>query len=169
MHYRPRIPKTLLSDLRDGLIIGSACEAGELIRAIVAGKDDAELEAIANFYDYLEIQPIHNNDFLVRSDDFPNITNDDDLININLKVAALAKKLGKPLVATTDAHFLNPEDSICRAVLMHSKGYTDADIQPPLYLRTTQEMFDEFKYLDEATAYEAIVTNPNKIADSVEF
>lgn len=169
MHYRPRIPKTLLSELRDGLIIGSACEAGELIRAIVAGKDDAELEAIANFYDYLEIQPIHNNDFLVRSEDFPNITNDDDLININLKVAALAKKLGKPLVATTDAHFLNPEDSICRAVLMHSKGYPDADLQPPLYLRTTQEMFDEFKYLDEATAYEAIVTNPNKIAESVEF
>ncbi len=169
MHYRPRIPKTLLSDLRDGLIIGSACEAGELIRAIVAGKDDAELEAIANFYDYLEIQPIHNNDFLVRSEDFPNITNDDDLKNINLKVAALAKKLGKPLVATTDAHFLNPEDSICRAVLMHSKGYPDADLQPPLYLRTTQEMFAEFDYLDEATAYEAIVTNPNKIAESVEF
>lgn len=169
MHYRPRIPKTLLSDLRDGLIIGSACEAGELIRAIVAGKDDAELETIANFYDYLEIQPIHNNDFLVRSEDFPNITTDDDLININLKVAALAKKLGKPLVATTDAHFLNKEDYICRAVLMHSKGYPDADDQPPLYLRTTQEMFDEFKYLDEATAYEAIVTNPNKIADSIEF
>lgn len=169
MYYRPRIPKALLSELRDGLIIGSACEAGELIRAIVAGKSDAELEEVANFYDYLEIQPIHNNDFLVRSEDFPNITTDEDLININLKVAELAKKLNKPLVATTDAHFLNPEDSICRAVLMHSKGYEDADKQPPLYLRTTDEMFDEFQYLDKETAYEAIVTNPNKIADSVEF
>ncbi len=169
MYYRPRIPKNLLSELRDGLIIGSACEAGELIRAIVAGKSDAELENIANFYDYLEIQPIHNNDFLVRSEDFPNINSDDDLKNINLKVAALAEKLNKPLVATTDAHFLNPEDSICRAVLMHSKGYTDADKQPPLYLRTTEEMFKEFDYLDEKTAYDAIITNPNKIADSVEF
>lgn len=169
MHYRPRIPKSLLSELRDGLIIGSACEAGELIRAIVAGKDDAELEDIANFYDYLEIQPIHNNDFLVRSEDFPTITSDEDLRNINRKVAAVAKKLGKPLVATTDAHFLEPEDSICRAILMQSKGYADAELQPPLYLRTTQEMFAEFDYLDEATAYEAIVTNPNKIAESVEF
>lgn len=102
MHYRPRIPKSLLRDLRDGLIIGSACEAGELIRAIVAGKDDSVLEDIANFYDYLEIQPIHNNDFLIRSDDFPSITNDDDLRNINRKVAQLAKKLGKPLVNPTE-------------------------------------------------------------------
>ncbi|MBQ7723171.1 MAG: PolC-type DNA polymerase III, partial [Selenomonadaceae bacterium] len=137
--------------------------------AIVAGKDDSELETIANFYDYLEIQPIHNNDFLVRSEDFPNIKSDDDLRDINRKVVALAKKLGKPIVATTDAHFLNPENKICRAVLMHSKGYSDADLQPPLYLRTTDEMFAEFDYLDEATAYEAIVTNPNKIADAVEF
>ncbi|MBR6712308.1 MAG: PolC-type DNA polymerase III [Selenomonadaceae bacterium] len=168
MHYRPRIPKSLLSDMREGLIIGSACEAGELIRAITAGKDDTELEVIAKFYDYLEIQPIHNNDFLIRSDDFPTITDDEDLRNINRKVAELAKRLGKPLVATTDAHFLNKEDSICRAVLMHSKGYADADKQPPLYLRTTEEMFAEFDYLDEATAYEAIITNPNKIAESVE-
>ncbi len=169
MHYRPRIPKTLLAELRDGLIIGSACEAGEVIRAIVAGKSDAELEQIAAFYDYLEIQPIHNNDFLIRSEDFPTIKDDEDLRNINRKVAALAKKLNTPLVATTDAHFLNSEDSIYRAVLMHSKGYTDAELQPPLYLRTTEEMFAEFDYLDEQTAYDAIVTNPNKIADSVEF
>ncbi len=169
MYYRPRIPKTLLSELREGLIIGSACEAGELIRAIVAGKDDAELEDIANFYDYLEIQPIGNNDFLIRSEDFPNITTDEDLRNINRKVVELAKKLGKLIVATTDAHFLNKDDWICRAVIMHNKNYADADLQPPLYLRTTQEMFAEFDYLDEATAYEAIVTNPNKIADSVEF
>ena len=144
MHYRPRIPKNLLAEMRDGLIIGSACEAGELIRAIVAGKSEEEIESIANFYDYLEIQPFKNNDFLRRSEDFPNITSDDDLKNINMKVAALAKKLNKPLVATTDAHFLNKEDSICRAVLMHNKGYDDADKQPPLYLRTTEEMFKEF-------------------------
>ena len=169
MYYRPRIPKSLLNDLRDGLIIGSACEAGELIRAIVAGKDDSELEEIANFYDYLEIQPIQNNRFLINSEEFPNITNDEDLRNINLKVVELAKKLGKPIVATTDAHFLNREDYICRAVLMASKGYEDADDQPPLYLRTTNEMFEEFDYLDDETAYEAIVTNPNKIAESVEF
>ena len=169
MYYRPRIPKKILSELREGLIIGSACEAGELIRAIVAGKSDEELEEIAAFYDYLEIQPIHNNDFLVRSEDFPNITTDEDLRDINRKVAALAKKIGKPLVATTDAHFLEPKDSICRAVLMASKGYTDAENQPPLYLRTTDEMFAEFDYLDEQTAYDAIVTNPNKIAESVEF
>ena len=168
MYYRPRIPKKILAQLREGLIIGSACEAGEVIRAIVAGKTDSELEEIAAFYDYLEIQPIGNNAFLVRSEDFPNIKTDDDLRSINLKVAALAKKLGKPLIATTDAHFLNPEDSICRAVLMASKGYPDADNQPPLYLRTTDEMFAEFDYLDEATAYEAIVTNPNKIADACE-
>ena len=166
MYYRPRIPKELLSELRDGLIIGSACEAGELIRAIVAGKSDAELEEIANFYDYLEIQPIQNNAFLVRSENFPNVTGDEDLRNINRKVAALAKKLGKPLVATTDAHFLEPNDAICRAVLMGS--FADAENQPPLYLRTTDEMFAEFDYLDRATAYEAIVTNPNKIAESVE-
>ena len=169
MYYRPRIPKSLLAELRDGLIIGSACEAGELIRAIVADKSDAEIETIANFYDYLEIQPIHNNDFLVRSEDFPNITTDEDLRDINRKIAALAKKLGKPLVATTDAHFLNPEDAICRAVLLASKSFDDADKQPPLFLRTTDELLKEFDYLDAQTAYAAVVTNPNQIADSVEF
>ncbi|MCR5833646.1 MAG: PolC-type DNA polymerase III [Selenomonadaceae bacterium] len=168
MYYQPRIPKDILAEMREGLIIGSACEAGEVIRAIVAGKSDEELEKIADFYDYLEIQPIHNNDFLVRSADFPNVNSDEDLRDINRKVAALAKKLGKPLVATTDAHFLNSNDSICRAVLMAGKGYKDAELQPPLYLRTTDEMFAEFDYLDEATAYDAIVTNPNKIAESVE-
>ena len=169
MYYRPRIPKSLLAELRDGLIIGSACEAGELIRAITAGKSDDEIEDIANFYDYLEIQPIHNNDFLVRSENFPNITTDEDLRDINRKVAALAKKLGKPLVATTDAHFLNPEDAICRKVLLASKSFDDADKQPPLYLRTTDELLREFDYLDAQIAYDAVVTNPNKIADTVEF
>ena len=163
-----RIPKSILSKYREGLIIGSACEAGELIRAIVGGKSEQEIEEIASFYDYLEIQPIHNNDFLKRSNDFPLVNTDDDLIDINLKVANLAKKLGKPLIATCDAHFMNPEDSIYRAILMKSKGYKDADIQPPLYLRTTEEMLKEFDYLGEELAYEAVVTNPNKIAEQVE-
>lgn len=166
--HTPRIPKTLLAELREGLIIGSACEAGELIRAIVAEKSDEEIEAIANFYDYLEIQPYHNNDFLVRSKDFPNINSDEDLIAINRRVADLAKKLGKPLVATCDAHFLNAEDSIYRAILMHGKGFDDAEIQPPLYLRTTEEMLREFSYLDEKLAFEAVVTNPRMIANSIE-
>ena len=165
----PRIPKNILSEMREGLIIGSACEAGELIRSIVAGKSDTELEEIANFYDYLEIQPFHNNDFLIRSKDFPNINSDEDLININKKVAELAQKLNKPLVATCDVHFLNPNDSIYRAILMNGKGFTDAELQPPLYLRTTEEMLKEFYYLDEKIAYDAVVTNPNKIAESVEI
>ncbi|MBR1728789.1 MAG: PolC-type DNA polymerase III [Selenomonadaceae bacterium] len=164
-----RIPKKILSQYREGLIIGSACEAGELIRAIVAEKSDEEIEEIANFYDYLEIQPIHNNDFLKRSEDFPNVNTDDDLININLKVAELAKKLNKPLVATCDAHFMNKEDYIYRAILMQSKGYKDADKQPPLYLRTTEEMLKEFDYLGEELAKEAVIINPNKIADQVEI
>ena len=163
-----RIPKSILTKYRKGLIIGSACEAGELIRAIIGDKSEEEIEEIANFYDYLEIQPIHNNDFLKRSPDFPNVNTDDDLRNINLKVAELAKKLNKPLVATCDAHFMNPEDSIYRAILMQSKGYKDADLQPPLYLRTTEEMLKEFDYLGEELAYEAVVTNPNKIAEMVE-
>ena len=169
MKYTPRIPKNLLKNFREGLIIGSACEAGELIRAIVEGKTEAEIEEIANFYDYLEIQPYHNNDFLVRSEEFPNIKTDEDLIDINKKVAALAQKLNKPLVATCDAHFLNKDDGIYRAIMMTGKGFKDAKIQPPLYLRTTDEMLKEFDYLDSATAYAAVVTNPNKIAESVEF
>ncbi|MBR2519758.1 MAG: PolC-type DNA polymerase III [Selenomonadaceae bacterium] len=171
MYYRPRIPKSLLAEMREGLIIGSACEAGELIQAIVAEKSDAEIEEIANFYDYLEIQPFRNNDFMIRSERFPNINGDEDLRDINRKVAALAKKLGKPLVATTDAHFLNPEDAICRSVLMAGKKFSDVHIdkQPPLFLRTTEEMLKEFDYLGAETAYEAVVTNPNKIADEVEF
>ncbi len=168
LKHRPRIPKKFLAENREGLIIGSACESGELIRAIVDEKSDAEIEAVAQFYDYLEIQPYHNNDFLKRSESFPNVNTDEDLININRRVAELAQKLGKPLVATCDAHFLNPEDSIYRAILMHGKGYDNAEIQPPLYLRTTAEMLEEFAYLGENLAYEAVVTNPNKIADSVE-
>ncbi|KHM51760.1 DNA polymerase III subunit alpha [Anaerovibrio lipolyticus] len=167
-HRTPRLPRQLIQEYREGLIIGSACEAGELIRAIVAGQSHEELLKIADFYDYLEIQPIGNNEFLVRSEDFPNIKDDNDLININLKVAELAKQLNKPLIATCDVHFLNPEDQIYRAILMKGKGFKDADFQPPLFLRTTEEMLAEFQYLGEEAAYEAVVTNPRKIAEMCE-
>ena len=167
-HRQPRLPREIIEEFRDGLLIGSACEAGELIRAIEEHQTDEQLEKIASFYDYLEIQPIHNNDFLKRSDNFPDIQTDDDLRAINLKVAELAKKLGKMLVATCDVHFLNPEDSIYRAILMKGKGFDDAELQPPLYLRTTEEMLAEFDYLGPELAYEAVVTNPRKIADSIE-
>ena len=167
-HRQPRLPKKIIEEYREGIIIGSACEAGELIRAIVEGQSDEQLIEIANFYDYLEIQPIHNNDFLKRSDKFPDINTDEDLININLKVAELAQKLGKMLVATCDVHFLNPEDQIYRAILMKGKGFDDAEMQPPLYLRTTEEMLAEFEYLGEELAYEAVVTNPRKINDMIE-
>lgn len=168
LQRRPRLIKSMLGEFREGLVFGSACEAGELIRAIVAGESDEALEKIAAFYDYLEIQPIGNNNFLKRSDRFPDITTDDDLIAINMKVASLAKKLGKPLVATGDVHFLNEGDSVYRAILMKGKGYEDADFQPPLFFRTTEEMLAEFSYLDEATAYAAVVENPGKIAAMIE-
>ena len=167
-HRQPRLPKKIIQEYREGILIGSACEAGELIRAIVEGQPDEQLAEIAGFYDYLEIQPIHNNDFLKRSDKFPDITTDQDLININLKVAELAQKLGKMLVATCDVHFLNPEDQIYRAILMKGKGFDDAELQPPLYLRTTEEMLKEFEYLGDALAYEAVVTNPRKINEMIE-
>lgn len=168
LYRQPRIPKEILNEYREGLILGSACEAGELIRAIVAHESEEKLVEIASFYDYLEIQPIGNNAFLVRSEDFPDVNNDEDLRAINRKVAELAKKLGKMLVATCDVHFLNPEDSIYRAVIMAGKNFDDAELQPPLYLRTTEEMLKEFDYLDKETAYEAVVTNPRRIAEMIE-
>ena len=168
LHRQPRLPKHIIEEYREDIIIGSACEAGELIRAIVAQKPEEELLEIASFYDYLEIQPIGNNEFLVRSDKFPHIKDDEDLRRINLKVAELAKKLGKMLIATCDVHFLNPEDAIYRAILMKGKGFEDAELQPPLFLRTTEEMLAEFDYLGEEAAYEAVVTNPRKVSDMIE-
>lgn len=168
LQKRPRIPKKILAEYREGIIIGSACEAGELVRAIVAGQSDEELLQIASFYDYLEIQPIGNNEFLIRSEAFPDIKTDDDLRKINLKVAELAKRLRKMLIATCDVHFLNPQDSIYRAILMSGKGFKDADLQPPLYLRTTEEMLGEFTYLGEELAYKAVVENPRKVAEMVD-
>ncbi|MCR4718040.1 MAG: PolC-type DNA polymerase III, partial [Firmicutes bacterium] len=167
--YRtPRIPKSLIEEKRKGIIVGSACEAGELFRAVVLGKSEKEIERTAQFYDYFEIQPIGNNAYMKRSDEFPDVNTDEDLQNLNRKIVALGEKLNKPVVATCDVHFLDPEGADYRKILMHYKGFSDADNQAPLYLRTTEEMIEEFSYLGEEKAYEVVVTNTNKIADMVE-
>ena len=166
-YKRPRLPREIIEEYREGLLIGSACEAGELIQAIEEHRPNEELLEIASFYDYLEIQPIHNNDFLKRDDKkHPDIKTDDDLRAINLKVVELAQKLGKMVVATCDVHFLNPEDSIYRAIIQNSHGMTDP--QPPIYLRTTEEMLAEFEYLGQEMAYEVVVENPRRIAEQIE-
>ena len=168
VHRQPRIPKHELEKHREGLLLGAAaCWGGELIRAIAAGKSEEELLAIAGFYDYLEIQPVGNCASPMQDGDFSTIRTDEDLRNINRKIAELAKKTGKPLVAAGNAHFLNPEDSIFRTILRAGEGYENAENQPPLYLRTTDEMLEEFDYLGKELAYEAVVTNPRRIADMV--
>lgn len=166
-YYRkvPRIPKTRLTELRDGLIIGSACEAGELFTAVLEGKPQSELEAIAGFYDYLEIQPICNNRFLVEQG---KVADDEALRDLNRKIIALGKKLGKPVVATCDAHYLDPDDEIYRRILLSGMKFSDADKPTQLYFRTTEEMLAEFDYLDPETAREVVIDNPNRIADMIE-
>ena len=164
----PRLPRSLIEEKRDGLILGSACEAGELFRAVVEKKSEAEIKKIVEFYDYLEIQPIGNNEYMKRSPDFPDVNTDEDLQNLNRQIVALGEKYNKPVVATCDVHFLDPEGADYRRILMHYKGFPDADNQPPLYFRTTEEMLEEFAYLGEEKAYEVVVTNTNLVADMVE-
>lgn len=174
------MPKSEIMKHREGLIIGSACEAGELYRAILEERPEQEIMEIASFYDYLEIQPVGNNRFMIdahsdpsaknpdKNKEFDKITCIEDIENINRKVIAVADKLGKPVVATCDVHFIDPEDAKYRAILMAAQGFTDADKQAPLYFRTTEEMLNEFSYLGEETAHEIVIENPNKIADMID-
>lgn len=167
-HRKPIITKKQLMKHREGLIVGSACEAGELYRAIVAGESDEQLLKIASFYDYLEIQPLGNNKYMIESERFPNVSSFKDIENFNRKIIHLADQLGKKVVATGDVHFLDKEDAVYRAILMAGQGFRDADNQPPLYFRTTDDMLVEFAYLGEETAKEVVITNPNLIADMTE-
>lgn len=163
-YKRPRLPKKVLEEYREGLILGSACEAGELFQAILNKESEEKIQEIAEFYDFLEIQPNGNNRFLIRQG---KAKDEDELCEINKKIVALGKQLNKPVVATCDVHFLQPEDEIYRRILQGGQGYRDADQQPPIYFRTTEEMFAEFSYLGDELAKEVIVDNPRAIASRI--
>ncbi len=164
-YKKPRIPRSVLQKYRKGLIFGSACEAGELFRAVEAGASDEELERIAGFYDYLEIQPVVNNKFLIENG---TVSGNEDLQNFNRRVVELADRIGKPIVATTDAHYDEPESAIYRNILLAGMGFKDAANGRGLYLRTTQEMLDEFSYLGEETAKQVVIDNTVLIADMID-
>ena len=164
----PRIPKSLLNEHREGLIIGSACEAGELYRAVLEKRSQEQIARLADFYDYYEIQPLGNNRFMIESDRIPDVTSEEDLKEINRQIVELGEKFRKPVVATCDVHFLDPADEVYRRIIMAGKGFDDADEQAPLFLRTTEEMLEEFSYLGAAKAREIVIDNPVKIAGMVE-
>ncbi|MBS6735948.1 MAG: PolC-type DNA polymerase III [Clostridiales bacterium] len=161
---RPRIPKSVYLKHKEGLIIGSACEAGELYQALLRDEPEQEIARLVDFYDYLEIQPIGNNMFMVRDENRDDITSEEDLKNLNRRIVKLGEQFKKPVVATCDVHFIDPEDAIYREIIMTGKGFSDAGEQAPLYLRTTEEMLEEFSYLGAEKAEEVVITNPNKIA-----
>ncbi|MGN0420314.1 MAG: PolC-type DNA polymerase III [Acetatifactor sp.] len=164
----PRIPKSLVMKYREGLILGSACEAGELYRALLDGQSDMQIARLVDFYDYLEIQPTGNNLFMIRSEKIRNVNSVEDIQNLNRRIVKLGEQFHKPVVATCDVHFLDPEDEIYRRIIMAGKGFEDADDQAPLYLHTTDEMLEEFSYLGSEKAYEVVVRNSNLIADMCE-
>ena len=163
-HRRPRVPKSVYLKFKEGLLIGSACEAGELYQALLRGAAETEIARLVKFYDYLEIQPLGNNAFMLR-EDRDDIKTEEDLKEINRKIVKLGEQFDKPVVATCDVHFIDPEDEVYRRIIMAGKGFDDADQQAPLYLRTTEEMLEEFSYLGAEKAEEVVITNTNKIAD----
>ena len=164
-YKKPRIPKSLLLQHREGLIFGSACEAGELYRSILEDADEKRIMEIAKFYDYLEIQPNGNNDFLIRTG---KVKNEQQLNDINKRIVELGEKLGKPVIATGDVHFLDPEDEVFRRIIMAGQGFSDADDQAPLYLKTTDEMLQEFSYLGKERAYDVVIKNAEKLIEQID-
>lgn len=161
-------PKEPAACTQRGLILGSACEAGELYRALLDDRSDADIARIVNFYDYLEIQPTGNNKFMINEEKIRNINSIEDIQDVNKRIVALGEQYNKPVVATCDVHFLDPGDEVYRRIIMAGKGFKDSDEQAPLYLRTTEEMLEEFQYLGSDKAEEVVITNTNLIADQIE-